>query len=107
MLCQLRSVRHLLIGDGQHDRSVVSIQSRDEELRQERADLLGREVHDADDLPTDQLALRVESGDLRTGLLDANLRAEVRLDLVGWLAGLGEVLDRQDRADSKFHSLEV
>lgn len=44
--------------------------------------------------------LRVKSGDLHTGLPDAELGSEVRLDFVGRFASFGKVLDRDNRADS-------
>ena len=39
-------------------------------------------------------------GELRRGAFRPDLRAEIDGQLVGWLAGLGEILSDNDRADA-------
>ena len=49
-----------------------------ENLRDEPADLLGREVRDAENLPTHQLLCSVETGELRAGRLDSDVTESIQ-----------------------------
>ena len=72
-----RAVGYFALGNCDNDSTVFLVETREEELRHHRANLLGREVDDADDLPSQKIIASVEIGDLRTRLPSSDVRAEV------------------------------
>src|SRR2546428_9697269 len=59
----LRARGHCLVRPQQHDVALLRVCPHHEHLGDERADLLRREVHDADDLPADEVTERVARRD--------------------------------------------
>ena len=91
--------RRLGLGREQQHRAVGRVGAEDQALRAHGADLLGREVHDADHPAPDELVALVV-GDLRRRAPHADLLAEVDAQLPRRLARLGEVLDLDDAPDA-------
>jgi hypothetical protein len=74
------------------------VKAGEEEFGHDGADLLWREVDDADDLAADEVFGGVEVGDLGTRVSDADAGTEVDGDFLGGLACLGEGFDVGDGA---------
>ncbi len=106
-LPEFAAVCHRLIRDGEDDAAVFSIKAGDEAFGLDRADLLGWEIDDADDLLAEEGFLRVMDGDLGGRFADAQFAAEVDVQDVGGFAGFGKIMDIDDRADAEFDPFEV
>src|SRR5438132_8413844 len=63
--------RDLSFGLCEYYISIFDDEASRENLRDEPADLLGRDVRDAENLPTHRLLCSVETGELRAGRLDS------------------------------------
>src|SRR5438132_1553408 len=92
-------------GDGlvdveQHDLTAVVVRAHHQDLGDERADLLGREIDDGDHPPADEVGGGVVRGDLGARALDPQLGAEVDPEAVGWLARLREIPGVGDDTDA-------
>src|SRR5262245_52534164 len=74
------------VGSEQHDGPGVVRKAQGENLRTELADLAGRKIHHRRHLPADKSVRDIVCGELRRALLDADLGAEVDLQLEGRLA---------------------
>src|SRR5207245_7394422 len=74
--------RDLSFGLCEYYISIFDDEASRENLRDEPADLLGRDVRDAENLPTHQLLCSVETGELRAGHLDSDV-TEIYPELVG------------------------
>ncbi len=86
--------------------SIFDNEASRENLRDEPADLLGREVRDAENLPTHQLPCSVEPGELRAGPLDSDV-TEVYQELVGRFLSLWKLLRPGYRPYSDLNSFKV
>src|SRR5215468_8720945 len=76
VLSDLRSGRHVEIGAEENDLAALAVRAEHEHLGHERADLLGREVHDGDHPSSDQRGGGVVIRDLGARALDAE-RTEI------------------------------
>ena len=86
--------------DGGEDHFAFGIrETQGQNFRHEGADLAWREIYDGGDLAAEQSTGCVILGDLGRGFLDADLRAEIDLQLEGRLPRFRKGIDANDGAD--------
>jgi hypothetical protein len=107
LLGELAPVRNLAFGNRENDGSVLAIKPRHEALRNERADLFGREIDDGDDLASEQIVAGVEVGDLCARFSSSDFRTEIDRQFPRRLARLGKILDGEDRPDAQLDAREI
>src|SRR5262249_30985645 len=94
------------IGLEQNHLTGVVVGSEDEDLGHEWPDLLWREVHDGNDVATDELVDAIVPGDLSARALDAEW-TEVDPELIGGTASFGELASVGHHTDTHIDLLEV
>lgn len=83
------------------------VKPRYEAFRLDWADLLCREIKDAQHESANQFLCLVQICNLRAGLSDAVFVSEIDLQNIGWLSSFGKLLCRNDLAHAKFHFEKV